>query len=99
MTAEELRNHAGKNDAPEAGWPLEIQALWWQARGDWHKAHELCQKAASRTGDWVHAHLHRVEGDESNASYWYSRAGREAGRLAQEVEWEHIAAELLEELL
>ena len=55
-----------------------VLALWCEARGDWARAHELAQRAANRDGDWVHAYLHRVEGDEGNAGYWYVRAGRQA---------------------
>lgn len=51
-------------------------ASWCEARGEWERAHELAQRAGSREGDWVHAYLHRVEGDEANAGYWYARAGR-----------------------
>lgn len=56
-----------------------LLALWAEARGDWARAHELAQAAAdARAGAWVHAFLHRVEGDEGNAGYWYSRAGKGA---------------------
>lgn len=55
---------------------LPLQALWHDARGDWERAHEVCQRAKSREGDWVHAYLHRKEGDRGNAGYWYARAGR-----------------------
>ncbi len=55
---------------------LPLQALWYEAQGDWDKAHEVCQQAKSRGGDWVHAYLHRKEGDLGNAGYWYARAGR-----------------------
>ena len=56
-----------------------LQALWAEARGGWDRAHELAQAAAdARAGAWVHAYLHRVEGDEGNAGYWYTRAGRRA---------------------
>ena len=71
-------------------------ALWWDAKGDWAKAHGCAQDEKTPTGAAVHAYLHRVEGDLSNAGYWYNRAGRpaETGPLA--VEWEQLAAELLE---
>lgn len=56
-----------------------LLALWAEARGDWHGAHELAQAAAdARAGAWVHAFLHRVEGDDGNAGYWYARAGKRA---------------------
>lgn len=62
-----------------------LLALWWEARGDWDRAHVLAQQAGesddraqARGGCWVHAYLHRLEGDEGNAGYWYARAGRRA---------------------
>ncbi len=55
---------------------LPLQALWHDAAGDWARAHEICQTAGNREGDWVHAYLHRKEGDLANARYWYSRVGR-----------------------
>jgi hypothetical protein len=75
---------------------LPLQALWWDARGEWEKAHEVCQQAKSREGDRVHAYLHRKEGDEGNAGYWYARAGRSrpAEGVSLETEWEELAAEL-----
>jgi hypothetical protein len=74
-------------DAPRA-------ALWWAAHGEWDRAHEVAQAANSRDADWVHAYLHRVEGDLPNARYWYDRAGRpiETGPLTEE--WRAIAAAL-----
>lgn len=63
-----------------------LAALWWMEKGDWEKAHKLAQDDQSPEGSWVHAHLHRVEGDLRNAGYWYRRAGRDAasGELASE---------------
>src|SRR4051812_36627644 len=57
---------------------LPLQALWFDSRGEWERAHEVCQQAKNRDGDWVHAYLHRKEGDLGNAGYWYARAGRKA---------------------
>ena len=72
-----------------------LQALWHDARGDWDRAHACAQNDPSRAGAWVHAYLHRKEGDESNAGYWYMRAGREFFRGEPKMEWERIARELL----
>lgn len=68
---------------------LPLQALWHDARGDWEHAHEVCQRAKNRDGDWVHAYLHRKEGDRGNAGYWYARAGRSlpADNCTLESEW------------
>lgn len=76
---------------------LPLQALWHDARGDWEKAHGLAQQAASRDGDWVHAYLHRKEGDEGNAQYWYSKSGHSKPALSLDEEWTQIAAALLKQ--
>jgi hypothetical protein len=72
-----------------------LLALWHDARGEWDRAHELAQSAGGREGDWVHAYLHRKEGDEMNAGYWYSRARRPVAKQTPADEWEAIARELL----
>jgi hypothetical protein len=84
----------GTAAAPAFATPL-LQALWYDARGDWARAHELAQEVDSRDGAWVHAYLHRKEGDIDNARYWYRRAGRPecAGTLPEE--WSTIVAVLL----
>jgi hypothetical protein len=83
---------------PPANASLALQALWWDAKGDWDKAHECAQATEGRddkTGAWVHAYLHRKEGDDFNAGYWYRRAGKPAFSGALEVEWEAISRALL----
>jgi hypothetical protein len=72
-----------------------LLALWWDARGDWEKAHEVAQDVAGPDGSWVHAYLHRKEGDLANASYWYRRAGRPVGAGDSRSEWEGIVREML----
>ena len=76
---------------------LALQALWHDAQGDWTRAHDLAQEANSRAGDWVHAYLHRKEGDIGNAGYWYSRAGRKSVGAGESLDGEReaIATELL----
>jgi hypothetical protein len=74
-----------------------LQALWLDARGDWDRAHDLAQQAGGRDGAWVHAYLHRKEGDDMNAGYWYARAGRPAATGDLRAEWEAIARALLKE--
>lgn len=75
---------------------LALQALWWDAKGDWDKAHDCAQAVKDRSGAWVHAYLHRKEGDLSNAGYWYGTAGRPVAKGALEQEWAAIATALLE---
>jgi hypothetical protein len=73
--------------------------LWYDAHGDWHRAHECAQEDAGKDGSWVHAYLHRKEGDQSNAGYWYARARRSmpAASVTLEAEWAEIARALLAE--
>lgn len=82
---------------PPAGVSTALQALWQDGRGDWTRAHALAQEDRSEQGSWVHAYLHRKEGDLSNAMYWYARAGRSrpADDMTLPMEWEQIARELL----
>jgi hypothetical protein len=85
-----------QQDAPPAGLSLPLQALWHAGKGQWQRAHELAQEGE---GDpicaWVHAHLHRIEGDESNAGYWYRRAGQPHAKTTLDEEWAAIATTLL----
>lgn len=80
--------------APPAGLPAALEALWWLERGDWERAHACAQDDASAAGAWVHAHLHRVEGDPGNAGYWYRRAGRREAADAPDEERAAIIAAL-----
>jgi hypothetical protein len=81
--------------APPAGINGAAQALWWQAKGDWHQAHRCCQDSPDATGAWAHAYLHRVEGDQSNSAGWYKRAGKNPSTATLEQEWEEIARAVL----
>jgi hypothetical protein len=72
-----------------------LRALWLDARGDWNGAHEAAQADEGGPGDWVHAYLHRKEGDNGNAAYWYRRARKAVCRSSLEEEWTAIASELL----
>jgi hypothetical protein len=81
-------------DAPRAGLGMAAQALWWAAKGDWHLAHRCAQQQADAEGAWVHAYLHRIEGDLTNAGGWYRRAGRPLSTAPVHEEWETIARAL-----
>jgi hypothetical protein len=85
---------AGTAPAPSLAPPLA--ALWWAAKGEWDTAHRLVQDESTRDAAWVHAYLHRVEGDLGNAGYWYRQAGQPVATDALEVEWERIASALIE---
>ncbi|TXF90935.1 hypothetical protein FUA23_03805 [Neolewinella aurantiaca] len=75
-------------DHPPEGVSVEIAALWWLCNHNWQKGHDLIDRAPGQDAAWVHALMHRMEGDQANARYWYSRAGREVGTstIGQEVE-------------
>jgi hypothetical protein len=83
--------------APPDGLTLAIQALWWDAKGDWNKAHECVQAQEDALGAWVHAYLHRKEGDLDNAGYWYRRASRDRFTGNLDDEWTSIVTALLKE--
>ena len=94
MDLESLR--ASLDDAaPPAGLPPLVQALWHAAKGNWNDAHRIAQNDGGAEGAWLHAYLHRVEGDESNAGYWYRRAGKPHCSDSLEAEWTEIAGTLL----
>ena len=84
-----------RSTAYPADLPPLLLALWHDARGDWEEAHRVAQDVAGEDGAWVHAYLHRKEGDEGNAGYWYRQAGRKHSHSSLEQEWEEIAAALL----
>jgi hypothetical protein len=73
-------------------------ALWYDARGDWKKAHDFAQRNNDSESAWVHAYLHRKEGDLVNASYWYTRAGRTTPDDRLTEEWEYIVKTLLKKI-
>lgn len=76
--------------APPPDLPAPLEALWWDAKGDWARAHSLVDELETQEGMAVHAYLHRKEGVESNAEYWYQRAGRRFHRPTLEAEWEAL---------
>ena len=80
---------------PPSGVNPLVEALWHAAKGNWDDAHRIAQSDGSAEGAWVHAYLHRVEGDESNAGYWYRRAGKPHCRDGLETEWAEISVTLL----
>ncbi len=84
---------SGASPAPELNAPLA--GLWWAAKGDWDRAHKVVQDDEGCDAAWVHAYLHRVEGDLGNAGYWYRQAARPVAKDSLEAEWERIASALL----
>ena len=80
---------------PPASLNHALRALWLDAKGDWDGAHEAAQADEGWAGNWVHAYLHRKEGEAGNAAYWYRRAGKPVCRMSLDGEWEAIAEALL----
>ncbi|HTC65878.1 MAG TPA: hypothetical protein VK685_02015 [Candidatus Acidoferrum sp.] len=76
MNLEEFNASFAEEQAPPAGLSIPLAALWWDAKGDWARAHSLVDELETQAGMAVHAYLHRKEGSASNADYWYERSGR-----------------------
>lgn len=96
MNAAALAESATTETVPPPGLSAAVRALWFAKAGRWHEAHDLCQEVPGRDGAWIHAWLHREEGDVGNAGYWYRQAGRAlppAGTTLSD-EWLAIATEI-----
>ena len=94
MNVKEFRASVAEG-APRAGLSVPQVALWWDAKGDWARAHELVDELETGDGMAVHAYLHRKEGSTSNAEYWYERVGRGFERPTFDAEWEALVQALL----
>ena len=95
MNLQQYQDSIG-GEAPPAGLTLALQALWWAGKGEWDRAHGCAQQQEGDPAcDWVHAHLHRLEGDLNNAAYWYRRAGHAMPADTTAAEWPVIASALL----
>jgi hypothetical protein len=94
MKLEDYLSSLEQSNAPVDCSPY-LTALWHDHRGDWARAHEIVQEIADPSAAWVHAYLHRKEGDLSNAKYWYSQAGRRVHSGSFEEEWAEIVEELI----
>ena len=82
--------------SPPSGLSAPLLALWHDGRGDWDAAHTIAQDVDQADGSWIHAYLHRKEGDSSNAAYWYRRAGKAVATVSLDAEWAQIVTALLE---
>lgn len=83
------------NNVPPSNLSAYLKALWYDARNEWDTAHILIQDIEDRNASWIHAYLHRKEGDIGNADYWYRRAGKSRTAVSLEKEWEEIVTALL----
>ena len=94
MTVDDFRQSLTAANPP-AELSLALVGLWWDAKGDWTRAHESAQQDDGPEGAWVHAYLHRKEGDQGNAAYWYGLAGKAVCREPLDAEWLNILKGLL----
>ena len=94
MTLQEFKSSLSLKKPLQNISPL-LEAMWYDAKGDWEASHNIAQEIHSKEGAWIHAYLHRKEGDEGNAAYWYARAGRKFPLVGLETEWEEICSEIL----
>jgi hypothetical protein len=93
MTLKEFKESLSQEIRPP-GISEYLKALWYDAKEDWEKAHTIIQDIEDKTAAWIHAYLHRKEGDIPNADYWYNRAGRKRPSLTLQEEWESIVKKL-----
>ena len=85
------------HDHAPAGISSYLQSLWHDGKGNWEAAHIVVQDIEDKTAAWIHAYLHRKEGDNGNARYWYNKAGKEMPQVSLEEEWKKIVSSLLKE--
>lgn len=81
--------------APPQNISVYLQALWYDGKGDWDASHETIQDLPDKTASWIHAYLHRKEGDTFNANYWYNKASKRMPGYSLDQEWEEIVKALL----
>lgn len=96
MTLAEFKRLLDGESAPK-GLSYQLEALWYDAKGNWEKSHEVVQDVNGKDAAWIHAYLHRKEGDLGNAQYWYSRAGKEMGKESLDKEWDVLVEHFLRE--
>ena len=94
MNIEEFRRSLAESHVPDALTP-PLRAMWEDAKGNWNAAHAIAQDIDDTTGAWIHAYLHRKEGDLGNAGYWYRRARKPVASDSLEDEWARIVQDLL----
>ena len=94
MTLSDFKASLASTPSP-AGLAAPFLALWHDGRGDWDAAHKVAQDIDDPNGAWIHAYLHRKEGDTGNAAYWYRRAGKPVATIPLDAEWEQIASAML----
>lgn len=94
MTFEAFKDSLAAQQPP-ASLSVYAQALWYDGRNNWQQAHDLIQDLPDKKAAWIHAYLHRREGDTWNADYWYNRAGQKRPQVSLQVEWEQLVTHFL----
>src|ERR1700742_846242 len=94
MTLDEFRESLSRDEPPRQ-LEIALAALWWDAKDNWKQAHDVAGQDEGPAAAWVHAYLHRKEGDASNANYWYARADKSPSKAPLEEEWSGIVESLL----
>jgi hypothetical protein len=84
-----------KNSSPPPDLSVELTSLWHDGKGDWDRAHDVIQDVNTKNAAWIHAYLHRKEGDLGNADYWYRRAGKGTAKNSLEEEWNEMVSYFL----
>lgn len=87
-----------EQDQPPKSWPPTLQSLWYDGKDNWHDAHEIAQDIPGSAGAWIHAYLHRKEGDLWNADYWYRQAGKKRPDKSLSDEWSAMVEYFLSNL-
>lgn len=93
MTIEQFKSSLEKSSIP--GLSVYLESLWYDGKGDWEKSHTVIQDVEDKDAAWIHAYLHRKEGDTWNADYWYRRAGKTRPAISLEKEWEELVKAFL----
>jgi hypothetical protein len=94
MTIKEFRDSLSQSQPPSSVNAL-LQSLWFDGHGDWDRSHDIAQDIHTKEGSWIHAYLHRKEGDEGNAGYWYARAGKPFCKKTLSEEWDELVTAFL----
>jgi hypothetical protein len=94
MTYEQFKTSL-RNSAPPSDLNDALKALWYDGKENWNASHDIAQEIHSKDGSWIHAYLHRKEGDAGNAAYWYSKADKPVCKLSLEEEWEELVRAFL----
>ncbi|HTF30887.1 MAG TPA: hypothetical protein VK625_18660 [Flavitalea sp.] len=94
MNFTDYKSSLDSDNAPEGLSPV-LLALWYDGKNDWERSHDIAQDIHTNDGSWIHAYLHRKEGDPGNAAYWYRKAGKQVPTVSLEKEWEDLVKVLL----